>query len=99
MNKQQAMPRDTYMDRNGPWIRPFIGAILMLLGPVLLQVVNSTPAWLPTWASTLGGAVGFGFAGFYAIKTETVSALIIRVLANALWAMLIVYLVVHALAS
>ncbi|AGZ38152.1 hypothetical protein CMV24_26560 [Pseudomonas plecoglossicida] len=98
MNKSQALPRETYMDRNGPWIRPFFAAILILLGPALMQIMNATPAWLPAWASTLGGAIGFVFAGFYAVKTNTISALVVRVLANALWLMLIAYLVVKTMA-
>ncbi|WP_410480372.1 hypothetical protein [Pseudomonas sp. DCA-1] len=95
MNKQQILPRETYMDRNGPWLRPFIAAILILMGPALLQVINATPAWLPAWASTLGGAIGVAFAGFFAIKTDTISAWVVRAVANLLWVMLIVYLVVQ----
>ncbi|HHS8748578.1 TPA: hypothetical protein ACTVBF_003814 [Escherichia coli] len=80
--QHKAENRDTYMDRNGRWVRPLIAAAVILAGHAQLQIFGAAPAWLPYWLPFAAAAVAFCTSGVFAVLTDTLSARIVRVLAQ-----------------
>lgn len=82
MNPNNAVSRDTYMDRNGRWVRPLMAAVIVLVGYAQLQAFRSVPAWLPGWAPFAIAGLACCVSGVYAALTDTLSARIVRFLAQ-----------------
>lgn len=82
MNPNNAVSRDTYMDRNGRWVRPLIAAVIVLVGYAQLQAFRTVPAWLPGWAPFAIAGLACCVSGVYAALTDTLSARIVRFLAQ-----------------
>ncbi|ECW9094572.1 hypothetical protein [Escherichia coli] len=80
--QHKAENRDTYMDRNGRWVRPLIAAVVILAAHAQLQIFGAAPAWLPYWLPFAAAAVAFCTSGVFAVFTDTLSARIVRVLAQ-----------------
>ncbi|EHF7249370.1 hypothetical protein J3182_004482 [Salmonella enterica] len=74
--------RETYMDRNGRWIRPLIAAAIVLLAHAQLRMFDAAPAWLPYWLPFVVAAIAFCVSGVFAALTDTLSARIVRFLAQ-----------------
>lgn len=80
--QHKAENRDTYMDRNGRWVRPLIAAAFILAAHAQLQIFDAAPAWFPNWLPFAAAAVAFCTSGVFAVLTDTLSARIVRVLAQ-----------------
>lgn len=74
--------RETYMDRNGRWIRPLIAAAIVLMAHAQLRMFDAAPAWLPYWLPFVVAAIAFCVSGVFAALTDTLSARIVRFLAQ-----------------
>ena len=81
MNPNNVENRETYMDRNGGWIRPLFAAVVVLIAYVQLQVLPDGP-WLPGWAYFAIAGIACCISGIYAALTDTLSARIVRFLAQ-----------------
>ena len=94
MEHQTKEIEETYMDRNGPWLRPLIAAFVLIVADTMLTTLGTRPDWLPTWLPVIASAVACVTSGVYAAFTDTFSARIVRVQAQvaaaglAWWAIL-----------
>lgn len=77
MNSSAVSAGPDYLTRNGAWLRPAAGTLLVLAPTYLmpqLGVPLDLPAWLPLVGCVLGG-VGTGLG---AAMTNTLSAVVMR---------------------
>ncbi|NVL49824.1 hypothetical protein F2S72_08740 [Pseudomonas syringae pv. actinidiae] len=81
--KVQAQVNDTFMGRNGNWVLPFVGSLILLVTPLLTHTLGQESP-IPEWVLTLFAALGFGASGVIALFTDTLSAHVVRWLAEVL---------------
>ncbi|HJS08908.1 MAG TPA: hypothetical protein VJ809_14670, partial [Pirellulales bacterium] len=63
-------------------VRPLMAAVLVLVGYAQLHAFRSVPAWLPGWAPFAIAGLACCVSGVYAALTDTLSARIVRFLAQ-----------------
>lgn len=81
MEHQKTEVEDTYMSRNGPWLKPLFAVVLLLAAVTVLSKMGPPPEWWPTSMPVVGAAIGCFVSGIYASLTYTLSARIFRVIA------------------
>lgn len=70
-----------YLSRNAPWIRPMAATLMVVAAPALVTMVNPVlAAALPSAVLAAVAMLGCFGIGLGAAMTDTVSALLVRVL-------------------
>jgi hypothetical protein len=73
-----------YFQRNKLWLMPLLGSLVILLAPhILLNLFPNLQVPLSPWLPNTMAFLGFAVAGFGAVKTDTLSALVFARLAIA----------------
>ncbi|MFC3945637.1 hypothetical protein CCU68_06430 [Pseudomonas gingeri NCPPB 3146 = LMG 5327] len=76
--------QDSYMDRNGRWLKPLLATILFIVAADLAQKFgckSCIKVGIP-W-TYFAGTIGFFVTGIYAAFTNTFSARIVRIAGQA----------------
>lgn len=81
--KVQAQVNDTFLGRNGNWLLPFVGSLILLVTPLLTHTLGQESP-IPEWVLTIFAALGFGATGVIAMFADTLSAHVVRWLAEVL---------------
>ncbi|HBV4265990.1 TPA: hypothetical protein MDW71_005283 [Klebsiella pneumoniae] len=70
-----------YINRNSGWAFPMIAALIIFMAPVVLEMAEIKPP-IPEWVTMGIAAVAFCLSGFIAAFVDTLSAKIMRFLAQ-----------------
>lgn len=90
-NDQTHDDHESYYSRNEGWLRPAIAGLLLVMAPLVLAFITEQPLPIPAWLIMVAAAFAFALAGFFAAMCETFSALVVRILAQIVASMLLLW--------